>query len=137
MRKRKPIFMCKEHHKEGCTLIAGTGEKNSCLTDQTENELKKSRAVVFTLFKVQSVHISPVLPIFPFFGFSVFSLGSRCYSLVPGSAVGEQGGNKKFGESQKSRPAKPTQLKSGEGKDGALPRFPVHRSARRLTKLVK
>ena len=99
--------------------------------------IEKSRAVVFTLFKVQSVHISPVLPIFPFFRFSVFSLGSRCYSLVPGSAVGEQGGNKKFGESQKSRPAKPTQLKSGEGKGGALPRFPVHRSARPLTKLVK
>ena len=52
-------------------------------------------------------------------------------------------GGKKIGESQKSRRAKRTELKSGEGKGGALPPFPVHRSARfahrfffLLTKLV-
>ena len=64
------------------------------LNRPNKNELKKAGQLLFTLFKVQSVHISPVLPIFTPFRFSVFSLGFRSFSLVPGSAVREIGGIK-------------------------------------------
>lgn len=82
--------MSKQHHKEMYILIAGTGEK-LVLNRPNQEQIEKSRAVVFLLFKVPSVHISPVLPIFTPFRFSVFSLGFRSFSLVPGSAVREIG----------------------------------------------
>lgn len=66
--------MCKEHHKEEHTLIAGIGEK-LVFNRPNQEKIEKSRAVVLPLFKVPSVHISQVLPIFTPFRFSVFSLG--------------------------------------------------------------
>ena len=129
--------MCKEHHKEGCTLIAGTGEKNWCLTDQTENELKKAGQLFSRFSKYNPFTFLQFCLSFPFLDFlySVWVLGVIAWSQVP--QWGNKMETKNSARAKKSRPAKPTQLKSGEGKGGALPRFPVHRSARRLTKLVK
>ena len=85
MRKRKPIFMCKEHHKEGCTLIAGTGEKNSCLTEQTENELKKAGQLFSRFSKYNPFTFLQFCLSFPFLDFlySVWVLGVVAWSQVP------------------------------------------------------
>lgn len=85
--------MCKEHRKEMYTLTAGTGEK-LVFNRPNQKRIEKAGQLFFTLFKVQSFHISPVLPIFTPFWFSVFSLGFRSYSLGQGSAVRETGGKK-------------------------------------------
>lgn len=91
--------MCKEHRKEMYTLTAGTGEK-LVFNRPNQKRIEKAGQLFFTLFKVQSVHISPVLPIFTPFWFSVFSLGFRSYSLGQGSAVRETGGKKNRPEPQ-------------------------------------
>ena len=120
--------MSKQHHKEMYTLIAGTGEK-LVFNRPNQERNEESRAVVFHAFQSTIRSHFSVLPISTPFWFSVFFLGFRSFSIGPDSAVREIGG-KKIGESQKSRRAKRTELKSGEGKGGALPPFPVHRSAR-------
>lgn len=91
--------MCKEHRKEMYTLTAWTGEK-LVFSRPNQKRIEKAGQLFFTLFKVQSVHISPVLPIFTPFWFSVFSLGFRSYSLGQGSAVRETGGKKNRREPQ-------------------------------------
>ena len=107
--------MCKEHHKaEMYTLIAGTGEK-LVFNRPNQKQIEKSRAVVSHAFQSTIRSLFSVWPIFTPFRFSVFSLGSRSFSLGSGSAVREISGKKKIGESQKSRRAKRTELKSGEG----------------------
>lgn len=45
------------------TLTAGTGEK-LVFNRPNQKRIEKAGQLFFTLFKVQSVHISPVLPIF-------------------------------------------------------------------------